>query len=98
MDAPPRKDSRDRCEAYPEEAIRVSYGRITRACVCAGLSPMDADDVTQDIWMWMLRFGVPIAMVATPWLNAVVHNFVLRFQRRRYCRLVREVFQVAAAP
>jgi len=98
VDAPPRKDSRDRSEAYPEEAIRVSYGRITRACVCAGLSPMDADDVAQDIWMWMLRLGVPIAMVATPWLKGVVHNYVLRFRRKSYCRLVREGQPLEAAP
>ena len=98
MDAPPWKGSRNRSEAYPEEAIRVSYGRITRACVCAGLNPMDADDVAQDIWMWMLRLGVPIAMVATSWLNAVVHNYVLRFRRKSYCRLVREGRPLEAAP
>jgi DNA-directed RNA polymerase specialized sigma24 family protein len=54
------------------------------------LSPADSEDLAQDIWMWMLRVGVPIAMIATPWLKAVVHNYILRFRRRDYSHRVRE--------
>jgi DNA-directed RNA polymerase specialized sigma24 family protein len=38
----------------------------------------------------MIRVGVPIAMIATPWLKAVVHNYILRFRRRDYSHRVRE--------
>jgi len=90
MDASPWKSSGHRPEVYSDETIRVSYLQIAKACVCAGLSPADADDLAQDVWMWMLRVGVPIALIATPWLKAVVHNYVLRFRRRDYSHRVRE--------
>jgi DNA-directed RNA polymerase specialized sigma24 family protein len=90
MDAPPWKSRGHRAEIYPDETIRVSYIQITRACVCAGLSPADAEDLAQDIWAWMIRVGVPIAVIATPWLKAVVHNYILRFRRRDYSHRVRE--------
>ena len=98
MDAPPRKGSGAGSEAYPEGAVRVSYGRMTKACLCAGLSLADAEDVSQDIWMWMLRTGVPIALVATPWLERVVHNYVLRHLRRDYSHRVREGQPLEAVP
>ncbi len=90
MDAPPWKSNEDRSEAYPDETIRVSYVQITKACLCAGLSTADAEDLAQDVWEWMIRTGVPIALIATPWLKAVVHNYVLRFRRRSYCHHFRE--------
>jgi DNA-directed RNA polymerase specialized sigma24 family protein len=90
MDAPPWKSRGHRPEIYPDETIRGSYVQITRACVCAGLSPADAEDLAQDIWTWMIRVGVPIAVIATPWLKAVVHNYILRFRRRDYSHRVRE--------
>src|SRR6476646_159090 len=90
MDAPPWKSSGQKPEIYPDETIRVSYAQITRACVCAGLSPADAADLAQDICTWMIRAGVPIAVIATPWLKAVVHNYILRFRRRDYSHRTRE--------
>ena len=90
MDAPPWKGSGHGPDAYSDETIRISYVQITRACVCAGLSTADAEDLAQDIWMWMLRVGVPIAVIATPWLKAVVHNYILRFRRRDYSHRIRE--------
>jgi DNA-directed RNA polymerase specialized sigma24 family protein len=90
MDAPPSKSGSHRAETYSDETIRVSYVQITTACVCAGLSSADAEDLAQDIWMWMLRVGVPIAVIATPWLKAVIHNYILRFRRRDYSHRVRE--------
>src|SRR5438445_11018243 len=85
MGAPPLRDREGNSEAYPEEPVRVSHVRMTKACLCAGLSLRDAEDVAQDIWMWMIRTGVPIASVATPWLTRVIHNYVLRHRRRSYC-------------
>jgi DNA-directed RNA polymerase specialized sigma24 family protein len=98
MDAPPWKRSGHQPEIYSDEAIRVSYVQITTACVCAGLSSADADDLAQDIWMWMLRVGVPIAVIATPWLKAVVHNYILRFRRRDYSHRVREGLPLETVP
>jgi DNA-directed RNA polymerase specialized sigma24 family protein len=90
MDAPPWKSGGHRPETYPDETIRGSYVEISRACVCAGLSPADAEDLAQGVWTWMIRVGVPIAVIATPWLKAVVRNYILRFRRRDYSHRVRE--------
>lgn len=90
MDTPPWKSAGERPEDYPDETVRVSCEQITRACVCAGLSPADAEDLAQDIWIWMIRVGVPVAVIATPWMKAVVHNYILRFRRRDYSHRVRE--------
>jgi DNA-directed RNA polymerase specialized sigma24 family protein len=90
MDAPPWKSSQDQSEAYPDDSVRASYRLIATVCLCAGLSPADADDLAQDIWEWMIRTGVPVALVATPWLRAVVHNYILRFRRRSFCHHFRE--------
>jgi DNA-directed RNA polymerase specialized sigma24 family protein len=98
MGAPPWIGIESKSEAYPEESVRVSYARMTRACLCAGLNLADAEDVAQDIWMWMIRTGVPIALVATPWLTRVVHNYVLRHRRRSYCHQVREGQPLQEAP
>ena len=48
--------------------------------------------------MWMLRVGVPIAVLATPWLKAVVHNYILRFRRRDYSHRVREGLSLETVP
>jgi len=90
MRAPPRKSGEDRSEVYSEESIRASHKLIVRACVFAGLAPADADDLAQDLWEWVIRTRVPMALIATPWLKEVVHNFILRFRRRSYCRNRRE--------
>lgn len=100
MDAPPLKSSEDHTEGYPDDAVRVWHTQIIRSCVCAGLSPADAEDLAQDIWTWMIRAGVPVALVASPWLKGVVHNYILRFRRRNYSHWVREgrPLETAAEP
>jgi DNA-directed RNA polymerase specialized sigma24 family protein len=82
MDAPPWKDAGGLAEVYPDATVRISQAQMIRACVGAGLSAADAEDLAQDIWMWIISIGVPVAVVATPWLKAVVHNYILRFRRR----------------
>jgi DNA-directed RNA polymerase specialized sigma24 family protein len=98
MDAPPWKGSQDQAEAYPDDSVRASYVQITKACLCAGLSPADAEDLAQDIWEWVIRTGVPIALIASPWLKAVVHNYILRFRRRTSCHHFREGQLLEKAP
>jgi DNA-directed RNA polymerase specialized sigma24 family protein len=46
----------------------------------------------------MIRVGVPIAVIATPWLKAVVHNFILRFRRRDFSHRVREGQSLETVP
>jgi len=98
MDASPRNSGDHRPDAYPDDVIRGSYRQIVRTCICAGLSPADSEDVGQDIWMWMLRVGVPLSLIATPWLSAVVHNHVLRFRRRNHSHRLREGYGLETAP
>lgn len=77
-------------ECGPDETIRLAYAEIAKSCRCAGVGLADAEDLAQDIWTWILRAEVPLAVIATPWLRAVVHNYILRFRRRSYKRRVRE--------
>jgi DNA-directed RNA polymerase specialized sigma24 family protein len=72
-----------------EEALCISR-RITRACLHAGLRPADAEDVAQDIWEWLLRTGHVALAQEIPWLGAVAQNYIRRFWRRSFRRLVRE--------
>jgi len=90
MEAPPRRSPPGESEPYPEPSIRASYRLISQACLGAGLSTSDADDLAQDLWEWLIRTGVPMAVIATPWLKGAVHNYILRFRRRSYHRRLRE--------
>jgi DNA-directed RNA polymerase specialized sigma24 family protein len=50
----------------------------------------DADDVSQEIFLWLLRNRYIVDLVAMPWLEAVTRNFVLRHRARRALRTRRE--------
>jgi DNA-directed RNA polymerase specialized sigma24 family protein len=81
-----------------ETWISESYSRILTSCVCAGLPASEADDVAQDIWLWLLRQGTPAPILSMPWLTAVCRNFILRYRRRTYRRKAREGRPLDAAP
>jgi DNA-directed RNA polymerase specialized sigma24 family protein len=98
MDAPRWKGIETGSEVCPEDSIRASYLQITKVCLWAGLSPTDAEDLAQDVWEWMVRTGVPMAVIATPWLKEVVHNYILRFRRRRHLHGLREGLPLEKAP
>jgi DNA-directed RNA polymerase specialized sigma24 family protein len=74
----------------PDGWIRESYSRILTSCLCAGLASAEADDVAQDIWLWLLRQGPPAVVLSMPWMAAVTRNFILRYRRRDYRRRLRE--------
>jgi len=80
-----------------EDRIRASYSRIMGICLCAGLSPSDAEDVAQDIWEWLLRTRNVALAEKFPWLGGVAQNFVLRYRRRKYRHDVRESHPLTGA-
>ena len=86
MHAPPWKAT----EIYPDDSIRAAYRTMTRVCRCSGLSPADAEDLAQDLWEWLIRAGIPMTQIATPWLKEAVRNYILRFRRRSGLRRARE--------
>jgi len=73
-----------------ERWIRESYSRIRAGCLHSGLEPSEADDVAQDIWLWLLRNRTPALAVSLPWLSGVVRNYVLRYRRRTFRQKARE--------
>jgi DNA-directed RNA polymerase specialized sigma24 family protein len=75
---------------YSDGAVATIYTRILRSCLAAGLAFSDAEDVAQDVWIWLLRTGSPILALTAPWLGAVVHYYVLRYRRRSATRRRRE--------
>lgn len=72
------------------EGIPAIYSRVFKACLFAGLGPSDAEDVAQDIWLWLIRSGRESDALVTPWLGAVAQNYIRRYWRGRKRRSVRE--------
>src|SRR5262245_41107650 len=98
MRSPPEITRNENSEYYPDDSIRASYRLIVKTCASAGLAPADADDLAQDLWEWLIRSGVPMAVIATPWLLRTVHNYILRFRRRSYWRDNREGRSLETTP
>ncbi len=94
----PRPQSTIPSGTYPEDWIQVSYSRILNCCRSAGLAPSEADDIAQDIWLWLLRDGGPARAASMPWLTAVARNFILRYRRRKFRRSALEGCPPAACP
>jgi RNA polymerase sigma-70 factor (ECF subfamily) len=72
------------------DGIQEAHARAVQACLVAGLSPSDAEDVAQDVFLWLLRRGPLLAAPAVPWLAGVGRNFIRRRWRERKVRVVRE--------
>jgi DNA-directed RNA polymerase specialized sigma24 family protein len=70
--------------------IRLIHAKVVRTCLVTGLSISDAEDLAQDLFIWLLRGGSMPAIVWSPWLAAVVRNFIRRYWRRRSVRSLRE--------
>jgi DNA-directed RNA polymerase specialized sigma24 family protein len=77
-------------ESDSSAEIQLLHGKVIRTCLAAGLSISDAEDVAQDLFIWMLREGAMPKTVWSPWLAAVVKNFIRRYWRRRSVRKLRE--------
>jgi DNA-directed RNA polymerase specialized sigma24 family protein len=82
----------------PEDWIHTSYSRILKCCLCTGLASSEADDIAQDIWLWLLREGSLAREVSMPWLAAVARNFIFRYRRRKYRRSILEGYSLDACP
>jgi DNA-directed RNA polymerase specialized sigma24 family protein len=54
------------------------------------MSYADAEDLAQDVWEWVIRNGIPMSMIATPWLAGAVHNYIQRFRRWSFRHRQRE--------
>jgi DNA-directed RNA polymerase specialized sigma24 family protein len=94
----PRLQSGIHSDADLESWIHTSYSRILKCCLCAGLAPSEADDIAQDIWLWLLREGRMAREVSMPWLVSVARNFILRYRRRKYRRCTLEGYSLDACP
>jgi DNA-directed RNA polymerase specialized sigma24 family protein len=97
--ADPRRQAEGACPSpYPGEGILQIYAQVVRLCVLAGLSLPEAQDLAQDIWVWLLRNGSPVLALTAPWLASVVHNFVMRYRRRKNRRGFREGLALDRVP
>jgi DNA-directed RNA polymerase specialized sigma24 family protein len=87
---PRRSDGPSGDRLYSETAVAQISSRAITLCVAFGLTAADAQDVAQDVCLWLLRNGCPTLATTGPWLGAVVHNYVLRHRRRSGRRNARE--------
>jgi DNA-directed RNA polymerase specialized sigma24 family protein len=80
------------------DALRDSYETVFAVCRGAGVSRSDAEDIAQDIWLWLLRSGLPAHVIRPAWLRVVARNFLKRYWRARCRRGRREAAAVATMP
>lgn len=73
-----------------ETIAQTAYARILRICGFAGLPVPDAEDVAQDIWVWLIETGRLGDASSLHWLGAVTINYVRRYRRARSRRTARE--------
>jgi DNA-directed RNA polymerase specialized sigma24 family protein len=78
------------CCPTDERSLLAIHGELVRSCRRHGLTASDAEDLAQDIWLWLLRDGRLELAASIAWTHAVVRNFVLRFRRRAALRARRE--------
>jgi DNA-directed RNA polymerase specialized sigma24 family protein len=69
--------------SYSTSDVAEISSRVVAICLAVGLQPSDAEDVSQDIFLWLLRMGSPALALCGPWLAAVARNFILRHRRQR---------------
>jgi len=80
---------REKDEIAPD-AMAAAHARILRICIFAGLPPIDAEDIAQDIWLWLIKTGRWEDARSLSWLGGVAANFVRRHWRARTRRDSRE--------
>jgi DNA-directed RNA polymerase specialized sigma24 family protein len=77
--------------AHPQlDATGAAYAKILRVSIVAGLTPTDAQDIAQDIWLWLLQTGQLSEATSLPWVGAVAVNYIRRYWRARMRRDSRE--------
>ena len=77
----------DCSDALTEEAHR----RMLKSCASLGMRRADAEDVTQEVWIWLLGSrALDPHRLRSPWLEAVTRNFVRRHWRESFRRRRRE--------
>jgi len=54
------------------------------------LTSNDVADVSQDVFLWLLRNQYQVGLISDSWLSAVTGNFVMRHLRARAVRRERE--------
>jgi DNA-directed RNA polymerase specialized sigma24 family protein len=86
-----RKSTDEDRPALSTISISRIYDQVAQACSYAGLRSFDAEDLAQDIFLWLLRTDSADLAEETPWLSAVAQNFIKRYWRRSYHRRLQEV-------
>ena len=69
-------------ESFAPECISRIYAEIRIACRTGGLTTVDTEDVTSEIWLWLLRR--PQRAAESPLgIRGVAHNYIRRYWRKR---------------
>ena len=76
---------------WSDSLVKCAHRRMLRSCATLGVHGADADDVAQQVWLWLLRLpDRGVNRLDTPWLEAVTRNFVRRRRREELRRQSRE--------
>jgi DNA-directed RNA polymerase specialized sigma24 family protein len=78
------------CNESPDPSLAAAQDWILRVCRRAHLPAPDAQDLAQDVWLWLIESGRSAEAASLPWLGGVAVNFVRRHWRARSRRIERE--------
>lgn len=68
---------------FSATTVDLVYSTVRATCARAGLRSEQREEVAQEVWLWLLRRGLPPPQ-SSAWLNAVTRNMLLRWRRRQH--------------
>lgn len=79
-----------------EAILRDAHARVVQACAFHGLPRADAEDLAQDLFLWLLMHPERAALLTGPALGGAIRNYLLRYRRRTHRRRLREAPALSA--
>jgi hypothetical protein len=76
---------------YPgEETLREAFVRVLRACDHQGLQRADAEDLAQDLFLWLVAHPERAPLLTGAGLGSAIRIYLMRYRRRTHTRRMRE--------
>ena len=87
---PVRSPVRERAGHLGEETLREVFVRVLRACDHQGLQRADAEDLAQDLFLWIIAHPERAPLLTGAGLGSAIRIYLLRYRRRTHTRRMRE--------
>lgn len=77
-------------EALGERVLRDAFARVVNACGHQGIPRADAEDMAQDLFVWLLTHQDKRALLEGAALRGAIRIYLMRYRRRTHRRRLRE--------